>query len=476
MNKGVKRAVFFGIVVLALGLRLRGIMNPLLDDQAWRQADTASMGLNMLGHLTHIPNVFFPKLFYDGSVPQKVELEFPFLPYLLAWTWTLFGWADIWGRLWAILFSLLALWGLYDLGRSLLGERMALMAAGFYAVTPLAVYYGRVVMPEPVAQAFSVWALALAVRWQRNGQRGFPLGPALGLAGAALAKLPQLMLLPVALTLAFWPRKRAKAGFLRALFFYLVVSMVPVMLYYGWVHLGTRGQGQFVSGILTQQVASGKNFFPEALRVNIYNGFTRVLLTAALLGVCLLPWQPAAARRPLLIWGGINVLYVAVVCLRIPLDYYLVPLAPWFCLLAAAGLGKIEDTPGNVLAVVVLSLACFNGFRLLTPRYAWNPDYLVQAGWLRKHLQPGQYLLLSDSPPMTLYYTRTPGFRLSTGSLPAAVREVEDSSAAYLVLSPYTRQPPAFRAEIRRLYPEVGPGIFRLGRSTRSRLEAGKSG
>lgn len=465
MGRRVRRILFLGIVVLALALRLRGITNPLLDDQAWRQADTASMGLNMLGHLTHVPDVFFPRLLYDGAVPQKVELEFPFLPYLLAWTWTVFGWADIWGRLWAVLFSLLALWGLYDLGRNLFDERLALLSAGFYAVTPLAVYYGRVVMPEPVAQALSLWALALACRWQRKGQPGLPILPALLLAGAILAKLPQLMLLPVAIVFGFWPWRRAKTQLGRTLAFYLMASLVPVVLYYGWVHMGVHGSGQFISGILAHQVASGEAFYLEALRRNLNDGFTRIQLLLALIGLGLLLWRPSPASWPLLVWGGVNALYLSVVCLRIPLDYYLFPVVPWVCLLAAGVLEKFRDTPGDVLAVLVLSLICFNGFNLLTPKYAWNPAYLAQAEWIRGHVQPGRPLLLSDAPPMTFYYARTAGFRLDTHHLPAAIREVERSPAAYLVILPNTKQAPAFSQEIRQTYPQVGPGVFLLGRS-----------
>ncbi len=94
------------------------------------------------------------QLSYDGVTPQIVELEFPFLPYLLAWTWTLFGWADIWGRLWSVFLSLVAVGGVYYLGRELFNVRVGLLAAAIYALMPLSIYYGRVVMPEPMAQAW----------------------------------------------------------------------------------------------------------------------------------------------------------------------------------------------------------------------------------------------------------------------------------------------------------------------------------
>ncbi len=140
MGRGIRRLLLFVILLVALGVRLWGITNPLLDDQAWRQADTASMSSHMLGHLTDIPRVFLPQLNYDGVTPQRVELEFPFLPYLLAWTWTLFGWADIWGRLWSVGLSLVTVLGIYDLGRKMFTDRAGLFAAAIYTIMPLSIY------------------------------------------------------------------------------------------------------------------------------------------------------------------------------------------------------------------------------------------------------------------------------------------------------------------------------------------------
>ena len=140
MGRGIRRLLLLLILLIALGVRLRGITNPLLDDQAWRQADTASIATHMLGRLTYIPSVFLPQLNYDGVTPQRVELEFPFFPYLLALTWTIFGWADIWGRLWSVGLSLVTVLGIYDLGRKMFTDRAGLFAAAIYTIMPLSIY------------------------------------------------------------------------------------------------------------------------------------------------------------------------------------------------------------------------------------------------------------------------------------------------------------------------------------------------
>lgn len=185
------RNILIIILLLSALLRLQGITNPYLDDQGWRQGDTASMAYNMLGHLDEYPEVFFPKLNYDGSGPQKVELEFPFMPYLLAWTWTIGGGGDIWGRLWAVAFSLLTILGVYKFSTSAFSARAGLWAGVIYGLMPLTIYYGRVVMPEPVAQAFSIWALASILIWREKPSWWRLLISSLLMAGAILGKLPQ---------------------------------------------------------------------------------------------------------------------------------------------------------------------------------------------------------------------------------------------------------------------------------------------
>lgn len=453
----MRRVFLFGIILLAFLLRLRGISNPLLDDQAWRQADTASIALNMKGHLTDFPDVFFPRLMYDGAFPQKVELEFPFLPYLLAWTWSFFGWADYWGRLWSILFSLLALWGLYDLARHLLSERAALFAAGLFAVIPLAVYYGRTVMPESVAQVLSIWALALMRRWSLKEQKGTPIWPALFMGGAILAKLPQLMLLPVALIMGFFPVQRKHNKYL---FAYLGVALFFPMVYYIWVHNGSPEIGRFVSGILNHQVAGNQVIDLSDLKRNLRQGINLGLVFLAI-GGALLAIKRITVDLALFAWFGIAVIYVSVVCARIPLDYYLIPVVPVVCLLAAKAIDFLEDIPGSVSGAVVLGLLFYISYQVLTPKYDWNQKVLDQANWLNEHL-PGQVIVLSDPQPMTFYYARTAGFRLLSNQLDEACKELKQSKANLLVILPETKQSPEFLHEISQEYPQIAPGIYKL--------------
>jgi len=463
MGRGIRRLLLFLILLVALGVRLRGITNPLLDDQAWRQADTASMSSHMLGHLTDIPSVFLPQLNYDGVTPQRVELEFPFLPYLLACTWTLFGWADIWGRLWSVVLSLVTVGGVYYLGRKMFTDRAGLLAATIYALMPLSIYYGRVVMPEPMAQAWSIWALAMIWRWKNSLEdRGlWKIG--LLMAGSILAKLPQVMLFPVALLLGFWPLNPKRIA---QLVRYSMIVLIPPMVYYLWVHSNVAPSSQFVSGIMTGNMAKTSNLDWKLLGKNIRRGFTDSVLFLSGVGLCRLIFSRSPVRVALLVWGGIGVLYIGLVCVRIPLDYYLVPVLPLVALLSAYALDGIDFLPGTVIVVLFLVLInreSYASYAYLTPKYHWNEELLSQARWIKEHTSASSILVLSDPPPMTFYYANRVGFRLTAikdEDIPSVV--LHQFPGDFLVHLPQSAHKELFWEKVRNSYPEIGPGVYDL--------------
>jgi hypothetical protein len=464
------KGVLFAILVLGTWLRLKGVTNPLLDDQAWRQADTASMALNMLGHLGNVPDVLFPLLNYDGVGPQKVELEFPFLPYILALTWRIFGWADFWGRIWAIVFSFFTLYGVFQFGRLWISERVGLWASALYALLPLTTYYGRVIMPEPIAQAFSIWALYAILLWRKSPSLRNFFSAALLMAAAILAKLPQLMIFPAALAIGFWPLR----GRLLKMLQYCLLALFLPMLYYTWVHIGAGAESQFVSGILSNQVVEGSNTFMKELKMNLRQGIGLPVVFIAGAGFIRLLWDGLNPKYDSFhsqqknkgvllgvgLWFIISWIYLGAICLRIPLDYYLVPVALPFVLCTAFALDSLDDIPGFVIGLLVVSLLLLNQVLVYAPKYSWDERYLSQAIWIREHVDKEQSLVLSDTPPMTFYYSQRYGFRLKNPDDQKAWEELKVTPGEYLVALPGSRGKD-FWQKVEAVYPQVGPGVYR---------------
>lgn len=464
------------LIILAAGalLRLRGIHNPLLDDQGWRQADTASMAYHMLGKLWDIPQVWFPTLSYDGMVPQKVELEFPFLPYLLAWTWSWLGWSDLWGRVWSILFSLLTIWGIFVLGKKCFSEQVGFWAAAIYALAPLTVYYGRVVMPEPVAQACSVWALNALLYWQEKPGWLRLVGAGLIMAFAILAKLPQLMIFPVAIMMCFWPLNKNT----NRLILYSGIALFPPLLYYSWVHAGATHNSQYVSGIVTEQVVETTGLFWYELTDHLREGigfpvlvlagfeFAFIFLKIVEINLKAVKTKSKRKEKPtlygLFLWCIISLAYIFIICTRISLDYYLVPVMLPVALLAGKALVKITETPGAVIGILVLSLLLVNSTLTNERKYVWEEQYLTQALWLRNATPQGSILILSDAPPMTFYYAHRVGYRLDPSKNKEPWQELTGIPGDYFIELPNTKQSPEFLNKVRAHFPEIAPGVYQL--------------
>lgn len=390
--------------------------------------------------------------------------NFPFLPYLLAWTWTWFGWSDLWGRAWGIIFSLLTIWGIFLLGQKCFSERAGLWAAGIYALAPLTVYYGRVVMPEPVVQACSVWAINALVYWQEKPGRLRFAGAGLMMALAILAKLPQLMIFPVAIVMGFWPLK----GKVRPILIYSGLALLPPLLYYSWVHVGASQSSQFVSGILTGQVVESTGLFWWELRVHLREGVGMPVLVLSGIGSFYLFRKRlfVQTRRGTLygifLWCIISWGYILIICSRISLDYYLIPVILPFALLAGIALEQVEDTPGVVIGILVLSLLLVNSTFGNEEKYAWQEEYLSQALWLRDSTPPGSIMILSDPPPMTFYYAQRVGYRLNLTKNKETWQELLEIPGDYLIELPHTTQSPEFWYEVRAVFPEIGPGVYQL--------------
>src|SRR5262245_14702321 len=92
------------IIGFSLLVHLPGITSPLLDYQAYRQCQTASMSRN---YVRHGMQFLHPELDTEGK-PVRAGTEFPIYSYLVAILFKLFGTREILGR---ILSAVFAAWG-----------------------------------------------------------------------------------------------------------------------------------------------------------------------------------------------------------------------------------------------------------------------------------------------------------------------------------------------------------------------------
>ncbi len=336
------------MLVLFIALRAYHLGAPLLDHSDWRQSDTASIA--RFYYLQGV-RLLHPQLLYDGPGPNYVQVELPLGEALAAEAAHVFGWSAALLHATAIALSAGSLLALYFLLRLELGERAALWGALLYAISPLAIFYGRAFQAEPAMMCFGLWALWAFSSWSRR-----PTGGRLALASALFAlaiaaKLPNAILgLPILVLLL----RRGSARRSWPLLLALGLPYLAAGLYTGVSGMMARGQGAFVSrlavALFTQP--GWQEGSPAVTQFWIHN----LVIGAAGWGMAaLLPWGllavPRAARGFMIAWGVALLVWCLVIVTRIRQDYYLLPCCAFLAAVGGAALDAAWRDRRRLLAV-----------------------------------------------------------------------------------------------------------------------------
>ena len=331
---------------------------PLIDRQAWRQADTAAIARNY--HEEGL-TLFHPRVDWRGNTPGYVEMNLPLFPFLAASLYTLAGGAHEWmGRLLAALLSTAAAIPLYVLARSWLGSAAgARLSVAVYLMLPLSLFFGRAFMPEALMLLLSGAALTAFRRGCRAGT-GWLLAAACVAALCFAVKIPTLYLgFPLAaLALDRWGPSFLRRG---SLWLYLLIALLPPAAWH--LHAaglfeqtgltfgiwGRRGYDKWSHDLLLQ--AGFYRLMAARFLEAVFTPMGAVLLAAGLAGLWPRGAGPERRRtRPLYAWLGGLILYV----LLIPegnrlLHYYQLPFVLPAAIFAAAPLAALWEAGGAPL-------------------------------------------------------------------------------------------------------------------------------
>jgi 4-amino-4-deoxy-L-arabinose transferase-like glycosyltransferase len=136
-----------------------------------------------------------------GGPSGYLEAEFPLVPALIAVLYRLFGLHEILGRLLVIATALGLIWCVYRLALELDGRAPVARAAAFLmAISPAAVFFGRIVIPDTPMMFLSALALLGFVEFARGSNGIWLFTGAAALTLACLLKLPAVFLGPAIAT------------------------------------------------------------------------------------------------------------------------------------------------------------------------------------------------------------------------------------------------------------------------------------
>ncbi|HZW83626.1 MAG TPA: glycosyltransferase family 39 protein [Candidatus Deferrimicrobium sp.] len=440
------------ILIVGLGLRLYGITNPLLDAHAWRQADTASMAANFLEH-GFMPLI--PQLNYDGPPPNYVELEFPLSSLLISLTWKIAGQLDWLARAVEVIFSGATMLIIYLLGEELYDRKSGLIAISFFALNPMAIYFGRTVMPESSMIFFMTATVLFIVKWRKQQKSVWLLASALMFALAVLSKLPALLigvpLFVVLLDKYGWRILKSKPAWI-----FVFIGLLPPLIYYSAANY--YATTKYVSGIIQGQSSLQPDYN------YLFKSVTKMVTLALIIPGIFAPFirKSSVGNTFLYCWAGTLLLYTLSIGARIQLEYYLFPLIPLACVMTGATLGKFwGEAPGVISTLLILGTMANFAYKELPVYYNVQYDFLNQATKIQQSTRNGDLLILDDGPPMTFYYSNRKGWRLlPEKQTPAELERLRSLGAVAFVVLPGSNPSEQILQYLNSHYPLVRDGNF----------------
>jgi len=404
------------IVAWSLLVHVPGIRSPLMDYQAYRQCQTASMARNYFRHGMHF---FSPELDTEGP-PVRAGTEFPIYSYLLALLYKIFGIHEILGRLLSCLF---AAWGvvfLYLFVHPRLGERVSFWSAIILCSIPIHVYFTRTVQPEPMA----LWGL---LGFLYYADKSWILALLLG----ALAPLLKLSFLYVLAPLWFFLGYEREGWKIFQNVKWLALLAGILILTQAWYHYAKTAPVIILPLSAREHLENLRPLFSWNLwRAQFVSRIPELVLTYSgllLAGFGLYRNRREKASRFFIGWLAASGLYV-------PLlgeygfihRYTLLPLAPVAAVWMAGGFVALLDWPGRrnmrVLAVSLLLAIPLHAALRIKHWYRVEYRYLYDIHDLLARISRPEDLVLTATheKPVHLYFIDRYGYSVDPATWQAS--------------------------------------------------------
>ncbi|NMG19118.1 ArnT family glycosyltransferase [Brasilonema bromeliae] len=267
-------------------------------------------------------------------------------PYwLIASCYRLFGISEASARLPSMIAGVLSIQLVYEIGKILLGKKLAWLAAAILSVEFLWLQYCRLGTPDvPVIFLilFAIWSLLKAELHPKYGFVWcFLAGLSFGLGflvRSFMIFLPIIALLPYLI----WEHRRHRHLANPMLYFGFVVGLIPtfIWLWFSWLRYGDDSFGQLINFVLKlgsgERAHNGLGFYFWDIPLKAFPWFF-----FSLLGLVLLIRRPIP-RYHLLLVGYPLILFAELSFFSTRLSHYSLLLYPFIALFAAVGLNWLS--------------------------------------------------------------------------------------------------------------------------------------
>ncbi len=378
-NKQSKLSLIALALIVCLGVALRSykIHESLGDWHSWRQADTASVAREYVkaGRI----DLLHPRFHDLSSIPSGLNnpegwrmVEFPLRDSLHATLYNMvpsFGFIE-WGRALSILFSSLTIIIIYLIVVSLSGTTAALSSALIFAILPFNMYYGRVILPEPMLVMFSWLTLLMYMYYVDSSKLKYWVVTLASLVVAVLLKPTALIiLLPM---IGYFMASSHKS--IRLLTSSLILPILAIIPYYFWRrHIAQYSPGipasawLFNSNDIRFKGAWFRWLFGERIGKMIlgYWGLIPFGFGIATLGI---------TKKETLVYGGMlggAIAYMAIIATgNVQHDYYQIQIMPTVSIMCGLGIAYFISLKKSLMSKFIAGLT-MSGVLLLALALSW---------------------------------------------------------------------------------------------------------
>src|SRR3990167_11355903 len=241
-----KLGILLAIILLGFILRLYRFDNPVADWQSWRQADTSSVSREFVKNgFDFLHPRYHDLTSLSGGRMENLEgyrfVEFPIYNLFQAGFFKLFGVLTLeeWGRLVTIFSSLITAVLIFLLLRKYVSENIGLVGALFYSLLPFNIYFGRVILPDPLAIMSMLGGIYFFDRWieSHNKKQTPSIDFLLSILFTACAFLLKPFTIFFTLPMIYLAYQEFGASFFRKkiLWLFAGLSLLPLILWRLWM-------------------------------------------------------------------------------------------------------------------------------------------------------------------------------------------------------------------------------------------------
>ena len=224
------------LFILAFGVRLYGFSNPLADWHSWRQSDTAAVARNFQKFgidLLHPRYDDLSNIQSGKDNPQGYRMvEFPIYQAVSVVTARAVPSLPIEQvlRLVSICFTAGSVVIIFLLLQRIVDFPTAIIGGLFYAVLPFSIFYGRTILPDPMATLFALLSLLLLTIGGTPAHRYALVLSAASAAAISVLVRPMAVFLLFPAAFLLWEKGRMKQTIIN-IFLFAAVLITPLYMW-----------------------------------------------------------------------------------------------------------------------------------------------------------------------------------------------------------------------------------------------------